>query len=310
MIRSLLTLLIFSISGCQSPTMPDDSPSSFMENVTVLTRKDVFEFGKDDMVTPDPVENLPEIDVYTINTRIIIEGQPIKVKGVEGYDQVEGMWWARKSEDILRDLKNAEAIYKDVGLKFHVYEMSYREWTPDVIDHFLDANRYPFVMTLVYMLPNGFPFEGYSSAPWEQFNRGIVISYDADTWTVAHEIGHYFGLLHPFMDEYSENDFVDDTLEQQIKYCFGEFDSTPNCQNIMQYCNHEPKEITPGQVTRMQRFLRAKRLSHLTRDVTDIFLQGQEIPELDSLRVQFNLNIGDSYDSVQAEKVEIESKKP
>lgn len=300
--RSLFTLLIF-ISGCIA-LQTDDTSKPSIESPVVLSFENIFGFGVSEMETPEeiPTSTLPHFDVFRIDTRVVIEGQPIPVQNVKGHD-TEGMWWAKNMEDVLRDLANAEALYKDVSLKFHISEVSFKEWQPNVIHHFLQANVHDGVMTIVYMLPNSFPHDGYSSAPWERFNRGIVVNYLADEWTVAHEIGHYFGLLHTFAN-FPEGDFVSDTAEQDTKFCAGELNSTPNCRNIMQYCNHGPKELTPGQIERMQRFLRAKRLDHLVREKTDITLRGSSLPELPGLKVMFNLDFGGKEFKVKREIIE------
>jgi len=233
----------------------------------------LFGFKKEHLKTPDliPLNVLPDPDVYPITTRIIIEGQPISMKH-EG-DQIKGVWWAKKMEEVKRDLANAEELYKEIGLKFVVTEVAYKEFQTNVLAHFIDANNHPGTLTIVYMLPNGFRWDGYSSGPWERVTRGIVIHYLADQWTLSHEVGHYFGLMHTF-----DEDFVGDTAPQTIKFCTGEEFSTTNCHNIMNYCDHEPKLLTPGQVDRFKRFLRSKRMNHFDRERADLFLRGHKFP--------------------------------
>jgi hypothetical protein len=251
----------------------------------------LFGFSEGDLQTPEviPSSVLPDPDVYPITTRIIIEGQPIQFDN-DG-EQIEAMWWARRSEQVKRDLENTEQIYADIGIKFVVTEVSYREFNPNIMQHFIDANIHKGIMTVVYMLPNGFVWDGMSSAPWEPITRGIILHYLADEWTLAHEIGHYFGLKHSF-----EDDLVDDTPEQEQRYCAGPESSTPNCRNIMNYCDHTPKYVSPGQIDRFKRFLRSKRMDHFDRERTDLYLRGHKFPTPAGANVNFAITIDDKIE--------------
>lgn len=266
-------------------------PADEVDSTTIL--ESILGFNEDNMQTPDPIplDVLPEPDVYYINTHIVIEGQPVQVE--QDGEMLEGMWWARNPENVRRDLDNAEKIFEKIGVKFHVSEINFGEMNPNFIEHFIKANINPDVMTIVYMLPNSFSWDGYSSAPWEQVNRGIIVHYLADEWTAAHEIGHYFGLLHPF-----DQDFVDDTPEQTCRYCTGKEHSTPNCRNVMNYCDHTPKHATPDQLERFKRFLRAKRMNHYVREYTDIMLRGHEFPTPSGTNIIFNLNTDEDSSSI------------
>lgn len=306
--RRILLGFVFLLTGCCLP----QSRTTFSAEPEVVTTKiepadeadstvDVVQsmlgFTEANIKTPDPIPAsiLPEPDSYQINTRVIIEGQPVQIPQNE--QMIEGMWWARTPEDVRRDLDNAEKIYEKIGIKFHITEVSFKEMNPNLLEHFIRANMHPDQMTVVYMLPNSFSWDGYSSAPWEMVNRGIVVHYLADEWTVAHEIGHYFGLLHTFNE-----DFADDTSEQTMRYCTGKERSTPNCHNIMNYCDHEPKHITSDQLNRFKRFLRAKRMNHYVRDYTDVMLRGHEFPTPSGTNIVFNVTITPSKTSADSLK--------
>ena len=285
------------MTGCCLPHSRNSLAEIAAIEVVEPTETEIIIFGFDDfnVQTPDliPPDILPEPDVYTINTRILIEGQPVEI--MQDGKMIEGMWWARDPDDVQRDIDNAEKVYSDLGIKFHVSEISFREMNPNLLDHFIGANLHPGLMTVVYMLPNNFQWDGYSSAPWEMVNRGIIVHYLADDWTLAHEIGHYFGLLHPFAEDY-----VSDTPEQESKYCTGPEHSTRNCHNIMNYCDHTPKMATPGQLERFKRFLRASRMDHFVREYTDIMLRGHKFPTPSGTKVIFNINIEDPVREVNS----------
>jgi len=277
----IIGLCVLLLTSC---IFAQDKSKELIQPATDL--ETLFGFTEEKMKTPDsiPSDQLPELDVYNINARIIIEGQVTEV--TVGDEQITAMWWAADLETIRRDLKNAEEIFKDVSIKFHISEVAYREFNPDFVSHFMRAFRGPKdIMTVTYMLPNAFHLEGYSAAPWEPVNRGIVIRYQAGQWTLAHEIGHYFGLLHPF-----EEDYVDDTLPQKMKYCVGEEHRTENCHNLMNYCNHEPMIVTEGQIERFRRFLRAKRINHYVADSPDMMLKNSKFPSPAGTTVIFNMS--------------------
>ena len=263
-----------------------ESPSVEGSESTPIDVATLFRFNIEDMQTPEQIlaEELPELDAYHINTRIVIEGQVVEIDH-EGAP-VTGVWWSREMADIWRDLKHAEEIYKNIGVKFHVSDISFQEYKPSILERFLDAHKTPDILTITYMLPNSFIWEGYSAAPWEVLNRGVVIHYLADEWTLAHELGHYFGLLHPW-----DEDCAKDTPEQTQKFCTGPEFSTPNCHNIMNYCEHEPKHITPDQVVRFRRFLRDKRMNQYVREYTDLMLRSDKIPSPAGTTVIFNFSL-------------------
>jgi len=198
----------------------------------------------------------PFLKIYYIRTRVVIETRLVEddpKKKVCIFRQ------AATLQRVITDIQNAEKIYSEIAIRFVVSQIIYEEpQTP--LMHWLSASLHPGYLTIVYLLPNDLPYDGCSSMPWEKIDRGILITYGADGWTLAHETGHYFGLLHTF-----EEDYVDDTPQQEKKFCVTEKE-TSNCGDIMNYCLHTPKYITPQQKMRFTRFLRAKRLDLVTSE--------------------------------------------
>lgn len=283
--RYLLYLWILLIFACTSPKSHLVSQPLLKaidsQNISAEVENSCNEITvPDERKTPNvvPPEVFPNQSSYTIRTRIVVEGQPVLIPQINS-DPKELMWWARTAQQVVQDLEDTKEVYKDIGLNFHVIEFVYREYVPGVGFHFAEARSRPDTMTIVYMLPNIFPFDGYSSVPWNSGDYGIVVGYSSERYTLAHEIGHYFGLLHVF-----SNDYVEDTPEQKVFFCKGKKGSTENCGNVMNYCIHNSNQITKGQLDRFVRFLRAKRLSHLVKNSTDILLNGHYIPDSPSLK--------------------------
>lgn len=263
--------VLLSIFLCFSAQIPNQSEDIILEIPLISTPVPPPQETPPEV----PVNELPELDEYGITVRVIIEGQSI-ILTTNG-EKTETIWWARQLSDIKRDFKNAEEIYKPIKIKLIIREIVFKQYCPDYLMHMLETNMHPGTLTVFYMLPKQFPFDGLSSGPWESFNRGILIDYRGDEWTLAHELGHFFGLLHPFDEDYVA-DTPPETAANTSKYCVGPPNSTPNCKNVMSYCSHLPKHITPGQLDRFRRFFRAKRQSFLERPTTDLLLRHADHP--------------------------------
>lgn len=164
--------------------------------------------------------------------------------------------------DVFDHLKTAEKIFENVGLKFIIEECVFQQYNPDYKAMFVDAAKHQNCMSVYYLLPGEFELEGLSSMPWETSAWGICLAQDRREWTLAHEIGHYFGLLHTFD---SNGDYCDDTEPQKKGQCTY-YELLPNCRNVMSYCDHTPKYITPQQVDRMKKYTRYYRRKELTKD--------------------------------------------
>ncbi len=204
---------------------------------------------------PVPASDLPEYEEYHIRTRIIIE--MLVMPAIPGKNEETSIYGANV-DDVKKELDIAERIFKDIGLKFDVEQYVYQVYEDDYVLFKLDALRYPSCLSIYFMLPNGFAYNGIASPPWEKLPWGVFIALTRNNYTLAHELGHYFGLLHPF-----DEDFCKDTPPQEQEVCNGEKGGTENCGNIMSYCVHTPKSMTSCQVERMKRFLRTTRRSQI-----------------------------------------------
>jgi len=203
---------------------------------------------------PVPASEYPELDEYVIRTRIVIEIMVWRPENIDGVCTL----YAGTSDQIYAELKYCEEIFKDLNIKFEVTQFVFVKYDMDYWQFFNDAKKYPDTLSIYYMLPHIFPYQGMSSGPWEDAAWGILLSGYRGEHTLAHEIGHYFGLLHTFSEDY-----CDDTPEQENKTCEEDPNQFPNCCNIMNYCVHEPKYITKDQIERCRRFLRKHRQSHI-----------------------------------------------
>lgn len=225
-----------------------------------------------------PNSILPSRHRYVIRTRIVIEGAMVQAEDEEWPQQI----WAVQPKEAVRQLRIAEAVYADLHIEFHVTEIVFRKYTENFLEHFGDSVRNPNAMSVHWMLPNSFLLAGVSSGPWDEYNTGILLGYKASEWVLTHEIGHFFGLLHPFFAFGDDGDMVSDTPTQLEVTCFGKENATPNCKNSLSYCNHAPKFVTPGQIDRMRKFIRAERMDFVLPigEVDGIFKFG--LPKIQS----------------------------
>ncbi|MDZ4840139.1 MAG: M43 family zinc metalloprotease [Bacteroidota bacterium] len=138
------------------------------------------------------------------------------------------------------------------------------------------------VRNIGFDVAGGFTVAGYSNFPWSAVsnpnNDGIVMDYRYMTSldkTLAHEVGHYFGLFHTFQDGCSSNqslqgDRVTDTppvsspsynVSSISNTCKTDFpDVIDMYENYMDY-NDRKLLFTLGQVNRMHFYLNNTRKS-------------------------------------------------
>ena len=196
----------------------------------------------------------PELDIYHIRTRIIIETQG----RIEPNGNIS-LSFAISPFDVQKELEMVRELYKDIGLQLQIDQVVYQP--PNTLDQNIrDAVKYKNWLS-IYYLQSMADHAGIASCPWAEniLPAGVYIYSNHYDWTLAHEIGHYFGLGHTFAEDY-----VSDTPEQLQKTCDREPDVRPNCHNIMNYCTHDPKTVTREQLIRMKRFMRSlKRRNHV-----------------------------------------------
>jgi hypothetical protein len=174
----LLPWLVFFIGSCISP------------------------YRSYDFTTPDSI--YPALSEYYIRTRIVVEYIASAVTDDEGEEIGTFMIFGEHSDTILKELEFAEKIFAEAHIKFHITKVEFQEYGVSDEELFLDAAKYPNHLTLYFRLPRiGEEFEGLSGGPYEGIaSHGILLSFYRMPWTVAHEIGHYFGLLHTFREDY------------------------------------------------------------------------------------------------------------
>lgn len=266
MLRKCIIGLLFLFCSCAPKISADYINSNGSEIDISLTSpiSDVFVGKQQDLTVPVeiPEEVFPVSDVYYIRTRVVIEIATIDIP-IDNEKSFTTTMRAFTKKEIEEYFKIAEKVYEKVGLKFHIEQYVFHDYNLSTAWYWLDAARYSDYLSVYFLMKRPYtPFAGLSSAPWEKYPWGILMFPGATKWTLSHELGHYFGLLHPFQK--GENgDYVDDTPPQKKTTCYAEKGGTPNCGNIMNYCNHFSDKdfpfITVGQRNRMRRFLRAKR---------------------------------------------------
>jgi len=145
--------------------------------------------------------------------------------------------------------KPLNAVFFVESTEYIAYKNSYtREMVAD------DATKHPNVLSIYYLTsysPAALRYHngkleglsGFSAFPWGERAHGVMLFCATATHlTLAHEIGHYFGLYHTFD---GLTDMVDDTLHTD----------DPNYDNFMNYTQTSVRSITKGQIVRMNFFL-------------------------------------------------------
>lgn len=233
-----LSILLFAVScslaGCANPIAIDSIPADAM-----------------------PIDPYPVGKINYIRTRIVIE---------ESRNQT-----ARSIDDIINDLALAEFVYRDLHLKFIIVGLALAYHEQDwALYSQVDAKEYPTCLSVYYVYGRNFgdtkkQLEGLTAFPWQASSTAIVIhGPTADTYTFAHEIGHYLGLYHTF----DEDDLVSDTYNKKEYAVIKPGDEYSNYNNVMNYQSHDKETFaTKGQIDRMRWFLEHNRRSVLMQDI-------------------------------------------
>jgi hypothetical protein len=209
-----------------------------------------YKHPKIDFSTPS--YKYQELDEYYVRTRVVIEYAAILIEDEETIGTF--ILFAEHFNTIMKELKFTEDIFSDAHVNFHITQVEYRQYGDSSdADYLEDAANFKNHMTLYYRLPRvNEQFKGLSGGPYEGVHSfGILLSYIRSSWTMAHEVGHYLGLLHTFDEDYCKDTPTENkTCEEKL---------SQNCRNIMNYCDHEPKMITTDQIDRVEHFLRSRR---------------------------------------------------
>jgi len=276
-------LAIFFLISC---TFPSHYPVNPANNLPPDRSEKVSIFGSKESQLPPVVSpsQYPIHRFYHIRTRIVIEfyhlrggNSPLEDDEIGENNNREMTFYGSEASHVYLELKNAEAVFRDVGLKFDIEEIAFKPANVQWQKYFDDAKSHPDFMSIYCMLPNTCPMAGISSFPWYERKYGIVLAPNRSDWSLAHEIGHYFGLLHTF-----DEDYCDDTPPQRIP-CMAFSEKCPfpippgetdeNCCNLMDWCVHTPKYVTPDQIERMRRYIRTMRRECIIEEPHDRFLE-------------------------------------
>lgn len=222
---------------------------------------------------------------YEIRTRIVIEQKMYQDP------ETKQKYIVEVSDEFIRDsFAQANVIYAKIGVHFTIMKKEYRIYDKNISDknqelldldvYLEDAKKFPDYMSVYFVHP-GHPgwrvMNGFSMMPWVQkYSYGIIIAenpFITDSYCLAHEIGHYFGLLHTF----EKDDLVNDTPTQVKTNIMINEDKT-NEDNVMNYSNKQIQKLTPGQYERFLFFLRTTRKNTIiTNPVIPVQLYNPEL---------------------------------
>lgn len=194
-------------------------------------------------ILPTTVET---ISSHQLKTRIVIQNFPLNQTACISIDE------------IAKDLAHTELLFGNLNIKFSIEKIERWDFNQSLsIDEIKkDAKLHPDHLSIYYITilsdaNRYFDFDtksigflsGLSAFPWENNPYGVILFPQCySPYTLAHELGHYFGLYHTFEPF---GDKVDDTKEG----------TDPQYNNFMNYTVNYPLTITQGQIDRMRYFL-------------------------------------------------------
>ena len=232
---ALLAVLIFMTSCSEEP-------------------EESFELGRYEerpVEVDDVIEDISAAGVatppYIVNVRVIVEKRP------------DGTL-ARTPEQIKQDFEIATEFYSPILMSFYIGEaqelLVEEESLPNKRDYRNNADLNSDAMSVFYVFGHKWLTPaGLSAFPWSETQpNGIFVNGPhADYFTLAHEIGHYFGLYHTFTEGHRHDDFVHDT---QNEHEWEEETGRPYTQyaNLMNYSGSGTQRLTLGQLERVRFF--------------------------------------------------------
>lgn len=235
------------------PTKSVSGPREEIKDVNWNLKESIIEKAEEakKISIVDDKEDIPS-PPYIIKVKVVIEAN------------AEGEL-CRSTDDILKDFDVAVQLFGEIDMSFIILSqetISIEDETPSERDYRLDAMMSPGIMSVYYIFGHKWLTpHGLSSFPWDKDRTGMLINGShADHFTLAHEIGHYFGLWHTFDEGSKKGDFVKDTTDE-CDWVSEEPYSTYN--NIMNYTSADTKHITMGQLERVRYYLNTFRKDHL-----------------------------------------------
>jgi hypothetical protein len=159
---------------------------------------------------------------------------------------------SKKEEDFIAWIAKVNDKFEDSGIQF--YLRNFKEIPPQKIENknfFLMLKEYGLnnEAIQIYYYCNPSVLAGISSFPWEKNNNFIYLTWqhnDSDnSYTLSHELGHYFGIRHIFDPK---NDIPDVRFYEKNDPAGFDY---PNIMNYTLY-NIDYLSFTAGQLERIR----------------------------------------------------------